>query len=67
MKKVILLASASTTEGIIRMIKAYWYCQHVEVQPIEGSDHFDVYQSGQRMENFRVIYKAKRFRFEGIL
>lgn len=65
--KGFLLATAPDIEGIKRMISAYWFNPAIKLGATACPYTYDVYQSEKRMENFRVIQKGKRFRFEAIV
>lgn len=58
MKK--LIASAGTIQDIETMINKYFYSSnyHVNGEKIENS------KTGKTLENYRVIKKKNRFRFE---
>jgi hypothetical protein len=58
-----LLASASTADGIISIMREYW---HSEVTIAQASlYHWDIVKSnGDRMEGYHVVHDGNRWRFE---
>ena len=60
-----LLATSSTKEGIIKLIKNYWYTDNVQLIPIEGKQEKYIVANGKGNTHFTVTKQKGRYRFEG--
>jgi hypothetical protein len=60
-----LYASSATKEGIIESIQEFWYRKDIVLKPVENSrmEIYNVY-TGEKLTNFTVTKKGKRYRFE---
>lgn len=59
--KTNLIATSPTREGLTRQVQSYFYNGQVFF-----TEEGEVHNSTGRIRNFRVIHKAKRWRFERI-
>jgi hypothetical protein len=61
-----LLATSGNEQGIVKLIKEFWYSTNISLVPTDVPDVWDVHNAKGKVNGFRVIKVKNKYRFEKI-
>ena len=61
-----LLATSGNEQGIVKLIKQFWYSTNITLVPTDYPNVWDVHNAKGKVSGFRVIKVKNKYRFEKI-
>lgn len=61
-----LLATSGNEQGIVKLIKQFWYSTNITLVPTDDPNVWDVHNAKGKVSGFRVIKVKNKYRFEKI-